>query len=226
MSSFSSEQLRTLVEDCKQFNGSKAPRGYPDSLALCIIDSVQSTMVKYSTVEKVVDNYRAYRRDQGGDANTDGVRELIATFAELNGHEPWADRIGTRNRTSPSMGAPLKSYAIEAEGNALIGSGIVTVQQLRDAAKDPNELERVKTEWLKVPGQRSGVTWHYFLMLAGIQGIKPDRMILRFVAKSLDVELRTVTPKFCVELLRAVAPEVGMDTTDLDYAIWNYQRGR
>ncbi|WP_245672972.1 hypothetical protein [Aldersonia kunmingensis] len=183
-------------------------------------------MVTYSTVEKVVDRYRAYRREQGGDADTDGAEELAATFAELDGHEAWADRIGTRNRTAPTKEAPLKSFAIEAEAIALLGVGIVTAQQLRDAAEDPAGLERAMAEWLKVPGQRSGVTWHYFLMLAGIQGIKPDRMVLRFVAKSLDLPLRTVTPEFCIEILRDVGSEVCMDATDLDYAIWNCERGR
>lgn len=108
----------------------------------------------------------------------------------------------------------------------MIGVGVVTTQDLRTAAEDPDELGRVKNAWLKVPGQGPGVTWHYVQMLAGIPGIKPDRMITRFVAKALDRPLRTVVPSFCVELLTAVASELGMTASGLDHAIWNYQRAR
>jgi hypothetical protein len=195
-------------------------------LALCIVDSVQSTMVRYPTVEKVVRNYRDFRREQGGNPNTDSAVDLAATFTQLKGHQAWAERIGNGNRTSTHKGAPLKAYAIEAEANGMIGVGVVTAQDLRAAAEDPDELGRVKNAWLKVPGQGPGVTWHYVQMLAGIPGIKPDRMIIRFVAKALDRPLKTVVPSFCVEVLTAVASELGMTASELDHAIWNYQRAR
>jgi hypothetical protein len=71
-------------------------------------------MARYPTVEKVVNNYRAYRRDHGGNAATDSANDLAATFVELNGHEVRAERIGNGNRTSTHKGAPLKAYAIHA----------------------------------------------------------------------------------------------------------------
>ncbi|MGB5111214.1 MAG: hypothetical protein WBO08_06180 [Mycobacterium sp.] len=187
---------------------------------------MQSTMVRYPTVEKVVNNYRAYRREHGADPNADSAADLAATFAQLNGHEAWAKRIGNGNRTSTHKGAPLKAYAIEAEANSMIDVGVLTAGDLRAAAEDPDELARVKRAWLKVPGQGPGVTWHYVQMLAGIPGIKPDRMIIRFVAKALDRPVKTVGAAFCVELLTAVAGELSMTASELDHAIWNYQRGQ
>lgn len=224
--SHSAEQVQILTTHCEQFRGSKAPDGYPDSLALCIVDSVQSTMVRYPTVEKVVRNYRAYRRDLGGDPNTDSAADLAATFEQLGGHEAWAERISNGNKTSTHKGAPLKAYAIEAEANGLISVGVVTAQDLRSAADDPDELARVKEAWLKVPGQGPGVTWHYVQMLAGIPGIKPDRMIIRFVANALDLPQKAVTPSFSVDVLTEVASELAMTASELDHAIWNYQRAR
>ncbi|BBX86914.1 hypothetical protein [Mycolicibacterium aubagnense] len=220
------EHVRLVASRCESFRESKAPEGYPDSLALCIVDSVQSTMVRYPTVENVISNYRAYRRERGGDPNKDSAADLAATFDQLNGHEAWAKRIGNGNRTSTAKGAPLKAYAIENEARAMINVDIITVQDLRTAAKDPDQLARVKQEWLKVPGQGPGVTWHYVQMLAGIPGIKPDRMIMRFVAHALGVPLKTITPSFCVKLLTAVADELDMPATALDHAIWSYQRTR
>ena len=48
--------------------------------------------------------------------------------------------------------------------------GAVTATDLRAAAEHPDELARVKKEWLTVPGQGAGVTWHYVEMLAGYLG--------------------------------------------------------
>jgi hypothetical protein len=49
-----SEQIRALATRCEQFRDAKAPGGYPNSLALCIVDSVQSTGIRYGTTAKVV----------------------------------------------------------------------------------------------------------------------------------------------------------------------------
>lgn len=68
------------------------PTGYPDGLALCVIDSIQSVGVRCS-VENVVQRYRGF---QGNDAATDGMPELSRTFASL-GVDGWVQRIGTRN---------------------------------------------------------------------------------------------------------------------------------
>ena len=81
----SAEQLHALVERCEQFRESKAPGGYPDSLALCIVDSVQSTGVTYTSTANVIDRYRTYRTRRGGDANKDSAEDLAATFVDLGG---------------------------------------------------------------------------------------------------------------------------------------------
>lgn len=81
------EQVRGLVTACEQFRGAEAPGGYRDGLALCVIDSVQSTGVNYTSTGKVLDRYRAYRRAQGAHPTADGAVELLATFDDLDGPE-------------------------------------------------------------------------------------------------------------------------------------------
>lgn len=219
------EQLHVLVAACEQFRGSKAPPGYRDGLALCVVDSVQSTGVTYSSVENVVARYRDYRREQGGDPNRDGVAELLATFEELDGPAVWAEKIGNSNGTS-TRGGVLKSEAIRDAARALDGEGIRDTDSLRKLAKDDAQLEQVRKAWCAVKGQRSGITWHYMLMLAGIPGVKPDRMICRFVADSLELPRRGVTPPFALAILTAAAKEMGMSPTDLDHEVWQFQRIR
>lgn len=51
-------------------------------------------------------------------------------------------------------------------------------------------------------------------------------MICRFVADSLGLPRRGVRPEFSSEILTAAATNTGMSPTDLDHAVWQYQRGR
>lgn len=220
-----SERLHALVAACEQFRGSKAPPGYRDGLALCVIDSVQSTGVTYSSVENVVARYRAYRRGQGGDPNRDGIAELLATFDGLGDPGGWAQTIGNSNRTS-TRGGILKAEAIRDAAGVLDAEGIGTTTALRTAAEDEVRLTRVRSAWCGVTGQRSGITWHYMQMLAGIPGVKPDRMICRFIADALQMTRRGVTPTFATEILTAAAKEMGTSPTDLDHAVWQFQRSR
>lgn len=114
--------MRALLSACQQFRGAEAPGGYRNGLALCVIDSVQSTGVNYTSVGKVLDRYRTYRHAQGADPAADGVVELLATFDELAGTEAWASRIGTRNRTS-TRGGILKAEAIRDAARVLTANG-------------------------------------------------------------------------------------------------------
>lgn len=217
--------MRALVSACEQFRGAEPPGGYRDGLALCVIDSVQSTGVNYTSVGKVLDRYRTYRRAQGADPAADGAVELLATFDELGGTDAWASRSGTRNRTS-TRGGILKAEAIREAARVLTAGGIDTTTDLRAAADDEARLEPVWKAWCTVKGQRSGITWRYVLMLAGVPGVKPDRMICRFVADALGAPRRSVGPEFAAEIVTAAAPELDMSATALDHAIWRFQRGR
>ncbi|CQD24759.1 heme peroxidase superfamily protein [Mycobacterium lentiflavum] len=86
---FRAQELEQLVAVCKQDLGSSAdwiaPPGYPNSLALCIIDAVFSINATYGGVANVITQYRRHRAEQNGDADTDGVIELLGTFEWSNG---------------------------------------------------------------------------------------------------------------------------------------------
>ena len=220
------EQVRALAERCEPFRDTKPPTGYPNSLALCIIDSVQSTGVRYSSVENVIGKYRKYRRRLARDPDTDGARDLVSTFDDVGGPTAWAGRIGNQNKISTRAGAPLKAHAIYRAAQALVDQQVNTTQDLRDAANNPARLKDIQRSWLTVPGQKSGVTWHYVQMLAGIRGVKPDRMIIRFVADSLQLPRQRVSPQFAFDAVVAAAEAMDISPTDLDHGIWQWQRRR
>lgn len=218
-------QVSVLIAACEQFRGSSAPSGYRDSLALCVVDSVQSTGVTYSSVENVVARYRDYRREQGSDPNRDGVADLLTTFDELGGPDSWARKIGNKNRTSTRSGV-LKAEAIRDAAKELEVAQIHDTESLRRLASDESQLSQVRQAWCGVKGQSTGITWHYLQMLAGTPGVKPDRMICRFIADSLELPRHSVTPQFALEILTAAADQMTMSPTDLDHAVWQFQRSR
>jgi len=202
------------------------PEGYPDSLALCTIDAIQSLGVRYSSVVHVVTRYKEYRATAGGEALRDGIDELLATFEELGGPEGWAERIGNKNRTSTAAGAPLKATAILTAARELDAAGISTTIALRALVEDLDDLAQVKRRWVSVTGQRSGISWRYLLMLAGVPGVKPDRMIRRALRQALGQDANRLTDTEIVDLMNATARELSVTTSHLDHALWRHQSGR
>ncbi len=113
MDSQETDRVRMLVAACERDLGNPdlwfRPDGYPGSLALCIIDSIYSTGAHYSSVRNVIERYRAYRAERGGNGDTDGIDDLHATIKDLGGPDRWATAIGNRRPTSTAANAPLKS---------------------------------------------------------------------------------------------------------------------
>lgn len=202
------------------------PTGYRDSLALCLIDSVYSTGVRYKTVENITCRYIKFRKESGGDPFSDGVTELLESFDTCGEVVEWAAKIGSRNKVSTRPNAILKAEAIRRIAAMLRELGIETAADLRTLTTSPVKMDEVKSRWLAVPGQRSGLTWRYGLMLAGVPEVKPDRMIQRYVARALDVKLSDLGQERAASAVAAVAQDSGWDRIHLDHAIWRFESGR
>jgi hypothetical protein len=197
------------------------PPGYPDSLALAVIDAIQSLGVRYTSVENVIARYRSYRRDAGADPNTDNAADLVATFDELGGARAWADTIGNQNRTS-TAGGPLKAVAILEGAQLLVENGLLTGPDvLRDVARSDSAL---KAQWLSIPGQRYGTSWAYLLILLGAENVKPDRMIQGWLSRHLPGEERRLSAEQASAAVSDVAALMGVSTRLLDHAIWRFEQ--
>ena len=222
-------RVSALVSACERDLGDSAewitPRSYPNALALCIIDAIYSTGARHVTVENIFERYGIYRAEKGGDIAQDGAPELLQTFGELGDASEWAATIGNRRPTSSTPGAPLKAQAVNDAASRLVDVGIHTTADLREVA-DSDALDAVKKSWLTVPGQRSGVTWTYVLMLAGVSGVKADRAIVRYVARILDVPVDEVPAATASELIRDVAEHQGWNAEQTEHAIWRFASKR
>jgi hypothetical protein len=189
---------------------------YP-SLPLCVIDAVFSIGVRYRAVRRVVAAWRAVHQP-----NT--ISDALLATGCLTGEElAQAYFGGNRQRTSTRNGI-LKADAVIRFLQALQRAGIEDFPEARDERRLEVAWEGVRV----IPGQRSGISFGYFQMLAGDETrIKPDRMICRFVAAALgEPEIvpdraRHVIEGAC-ELLRQDFPH--LTPRLLDNAIRGYQR--
>jgi hypothetical protein len=216
--------LATVVEELGDPATWKRPTGYRSSLALCAMDSIWSIGIKYKTVENVLDLYLKDRGFTGLSQSqmcTDTPRDFLSwceSFGGHNNHETVAERLNNKNRTSSTNGV-LKASAVVKACELLTQEGIDTTDSLLQHS------EAFKHKWLhEISGQRSGISWKYLLMLAGSPGVKPDRMVMRFmerhsVQESLDAH------EFVHELLTAIN-DSRITATDIDHRIWTIERSR
>lgn len=214
------ERLRAACErDLGDPAGWPTPVGYPDSLALCIIDAIYAPGARHLTVDSIVERYRSYRAGQGGDADTDGAPELLANVEALGGPEQWAAQIGNRRPTSTRKDAPLRSVALTETAQAFVALGIRTTEDLRVIAADPEMAREAKRAWCAVPGQRSGFTWRFLLMLAELPGTDPT--VAGYVTREVGDDAADTAG-----LLAAVAAAAGWHADALHQAIWRFEARR
>jgi hypothetical protein len=123
-----------------------------------------------------------------------------------------------RQRTS-SRGGILKAEAVYRFAKVLVDLRISAFGDTEDLARNQTAEERVRG----IPGQGSGISFSYFLMLAGSPG-----MICRFVARALKIPSVApgVAQKLVVAASMALNTEVpGLTPRLLDHEIWKYERG-
>ena len=219
--------VEAVVSKCRSELGDDSewlnPAGYPDGLALCVLDSIWSLGVNYDHhVVPVLRRYRAMRRALGADPNTDGTEELLAAADRCGGPDGFAQALGNHQRTSTRAGAPTKAASVVQAARALGTVNITTAAEFRKAvAADAKAVELI---WRAVPGQvSSDIGWRYLQLLAGVDEVKPDRMIARFLTSCGAPALTTSDSS---ALVRAAAVRLGVTARVLDHAIWRYQRAQ
>ena len=200
----------------------KHPLTYPGSLGLCILDSIWSMGVRYQGVVNVIDGYRKIRREAGASADSDSPDDLIEAIDALGGPASFADAVSNHQLTSSRSGIP-KSDAVRREAVVVSAAGITTVADL--TSLDVSQLDDVRTRWKAIPGQRSGISFTYFTMLAGVPDVKPDRMICAFVSNALRRPAEATEARSLLTQLHAQRYP-GESLLSLDYSIWDYERGR
>lgn len=63
-------------------------------------------------------------------------------------------------------------------------------------------------------------------MLLALPDVKPDRVVVRFIAAALEVDELAMVPDEVVQLVQVAAEHFGVDQRALDHEIWILQSGR
>ncbi|OFE15596.1 hypothetical protein BA895_22340 [Humibacillus sp. DSM 29435] len=165
--------------------GGSTPEGY-DSVALGVLDSIYSTGHKYTGVTNALDKYRAARRSEDAESGQDTASVLVAAVDRWGGIAALVERTN-KWPTSSKAGVPKQAAAAFGTAKILTGHGLNTVAEVRAAfaTAEQQDASPVKRLWLGLPGQGSGLTWTYFLMLCGVPGVKADRMVVRYVSRAV-----------------------------------------
>lgn len=198
----------------------KRPRGYPDSLALCVIDSVFSLRARYSTVENVVGAYRQARATQDGVADTDGTPELLSAIETAGGPDRAATLLFRNHGRAPGT-KELKASAVANGARALVEVGVSTAEDLRKELAVSAEAPS-KAGWLSVAGL-GPASWAYLGMLTGADGVKGDTWIVRFVSRAVGEH---TAPQRASRAVQEAAGILQVPAAVLDHRIWSHERGR
>lgn len=62
-------------------------------------------------------------------------------------------------------------------------------------------------------------------MLSGRQGVKADRMVRHFVADAPQREQQEISQARAYQLVTDAAQQLGVNVSQLDFAIWRHQSG-
>jgi hypothetical protein len=214
----------------------QGPDFYYASLPLCIIDSVFSIQARWHSV--VFPRVTAWaesqrwqlKKSEKSELKRPTIDEFIHVVEEINGNDDSFERLANKNalnyrgRVAANKSAILKAEAVYRFAKALRECGINDYSDLKDRKK----LEDAEAKVKNIKGQRSGLTFKYFLMLSGDESlVKGDTMLSRYVATALGI--KKIDPLKAEKLVIAAAEKlkhkyVGLTPARLDYAIWNYQR--
>jgi len=199
---------------------------YYASLPLCVIDAVFSIGVKYTSTQNTVRRYcryfglAEYQSDMKlGDA-THRISQMVSSLEAL-GAAKCADSVFCNHQRTSAHNGILKAEAVLMFAKVLQADGIETLEDFRRKGLSSD----AETEIMQIPGQKSGLSLHYFYMLAGDDSYaKPDRHILRFINKYAGVNPGIHEAQ---ELLQDTVHELKRNHPNitvrlLDYTIWDY----
>jgi hypothetical protein len=195
-----------------------------ETVPLAAVDSIWSLGVNYQHVLNVLQRLDKHAAQSGRDFAALETSGFVALVESTGGPDALAAHVKNRQRTSARSGI-LKSDAVYRAARILKAEGIEHPADLH--ALSERDLAFVERRWrYDIPGQSSGISWTYFLMLLDMPGVKADRMVCRFVADALGVPERAVPPRKAQELVTDAAYALEVDPRHLDFNIWNYQRGQ
>jgi hypothetical protein len=182
--------------------------GWPGNIELALIDAVLSIQARY-----------------GSNPET-GVLGALGRYRNASARDSWDDlenlarlepdslmvTLGNRQKT----GGVTKAEAIVHAAQRFTAVGV------RHAADINPDSSAQRNAYCGTRGL-GPITWEYFLMLLGNDGVKPDVLVTRFVEEALG---RPVEYTEVIEIVGRAAGRLRKTVGALDHSIWNYMSKR
>jgi len=201
------------------------------SLSSCLVDAVWSIGVNYDAV--TVPITRAVFTACTGDDTDPLVAPDDLTMPDPVQLDAFLTRfpdvdallaVSNRHRTSP-RGGILKADAVLQHATVLLEAGVHTRLDALNVMNDDHRFTAVTEQLRRIPGD--GARLGYLWMLVGDDnGIKPDRMVLRWLA----AHGTHVSAPEAGKVLRRIATELSDRSSTtitpwmVDHAVWNAAR--
>jgi len=210
-------------------------RHFYSSLPLCIVDAVFSIGVKYTGTARTVREWALRqtppwtidRRTTFENRTVDSFLALLSAYTD----EQLSTEVFCNLQRTSSTNGILKAAAVRRFASALRDAGIQSFDDVSSSEKMELARSLVVGDGVRsgIPGQKSGISFDYFCLLAGHENVKADRMICRFVATSMNG--KSVNPKVARQLV-VEATGILMRSFPtltvrlLDSEIWAYESAR
>lgn len=180
------------------------PGGWPGNVELSLIDAVLSIRARYgvSADTGVRGAIQRYKHDMGG-TSWDDLRRLAQV-------DPTRLERVLSNRQK--TGGVPKAQAIVAAAGRLADVGVISSHDV-DRDSLPQRRAYCGTKGL------GPVTWQYFLMLVGHDGVKADTLLTRFVEEAIG---RKTDTDSVTRLVTEASKRLDVPAAALDHSIWRY----
>lgn len=180
--------------------------GYPDEIEAALINAVLSIRARYGTVTNgvrgAVGRYRDHEQRRLDDLTVLAKRKPELLARQLDNHARASGR--------------LKADLIVDAARRLVDAGVTRAGDL-----DPVG-DRHRRAYTGVRGL-GAVTWVYFAMMLGHDGVKADTWIQKYVAHAVGAPLE---PARAEAVVAAVAAQQQVEVRQVDQAIWRFARSR
>lgn len=181
-----------------------APDGWPEHVELALIDAVLSIRAVY-----------------GVSADT-GVRGAIKRYKAESGRQSWDD-LGVLGEADPQwlqtvLGNKQKTGGVPKAEAIVSAAGRLAASGARHASDIDRDSAAQRAAYCGTRGL-GPVTWDYFLMLVGHDGVKADTLVTRFVVEALG---RRLGSEEVSRLVTDAARRMDMPVSALDHSIWRH----
>ncbi|MGC2976832.1 hypothetical protein ACPUD8_14125 [Brevibacterium sp. FAM 25378] len=220
--------IRNLAYRCEEFiDGSGKPRpiGYPNSLALCILDALFTTGSHPTAIDNLLNRYIARH------GSADGAKMLRYSIATAGGPEVWAREVIRNVKPAHSHpGAILRAEIVDRATRLMADHGIDTVEDLLGSVGDEPSSGRhtneVARDWRELPSQKSGISWNALLVLAGSAHLEIDYRVNFLIAEVVRWSVSIRGDDAVLELIKATADYLDVEDRVVKQIVWQLAHRR